>query len=587
MPDISIQTRNIDAVVQSAGNSDAAYARTNERISEIEEKLSQNVDTQRVWQAHHPMTDAVNSDGNLETDIAIGKDFASGDKITPSVVVVSRIEENNGSESPVGTEFANIYSYIEQTGNDSEKYPKAIAGVTVNASGGDNDSSGVVGYSCKLDIPENGSQKAGIGDAVGVGGSAYQYSSQKGLVMGGEFSVHQNVSGTTASPVATANNQSIGLHITTKSTQSRVWSGISIDAQDTVTANSSTHYGYWNAITILRSCFAQCGEGYVPGTVGISMANCKKQYPDKAIYLGNANYHLYRSNNMAIRSLCSSFDISSGDSHSAGLRLVAKKGEISYSCYKNGNTKYYTAPNPSVASDVYLYDGTTLTAQNLEITEADTDETIGEYIKISDVIYSRSTADDISIDIPPAESSYIGFYDGQLGADRTTNLTKRAVITNTVGNNNQLYFRVYDEQGQNYIGLSLSRDANCLRPLYNNQMSLGHASYKWSNIYCNTDVISTSDRNQKEEIEDIDERLFKAWSKVNYKVFKFKDGKRKHFGLIAQEVDQAFQSEGLNARDYGLFCEDKDEDGNTYLGLRYSECLALECAYLRHKIEGV
>lgn len=115
-------------------------------------------------------------------------------------------------------------------------------------------------------------------------------------------------------------------------------------------------------------------------------------------------------------------------------------------------------------------------------------------------------------------------------------------------------------------------------------VNLGTANKKWDNIYANTGTINTSDRNLKEDIQDIDERLLRAWGKVNYKTFKFKGGDRKHIGVIAQDIQAAFQSEGLNARDFGLFCEDTDENGNTILGVRYSECLALECAYLRSKL---
>ena len=114
--------------------------------------------------------------------------------------------------------------------------------------------------------------------------------------------------------------------------------------------------------------------------------------------------------------------------------------------------------------------------------------------------------------------------------------------------------------------------------------SLGSATYKWGNIYANNGTINTSDRNLKENIQDIDDRVLKAWSKVGYKIFKFKGGDRKHFGVIAQDVDDAFKSEGLNAREFGLFCEDVDENGNKILGVRYSECLALECAYLRNRL---
>ena len=115
-------------------------------------------------------------------------------------------------------------------------------------------------------------------------------------------------------------------------------------------------------------------------------------------------------------------------------------------------------------------------------------------------------------------------------------------------------------------------------------VNLGTSSKKWDNIYANTGTINTSDRNCKTDISDIDEKILRAWSKVNYKIFKFKGGTRLHIGLIAQDIDDAFKSEGLNAREFGLFCEDVDENGNKILGVRYSECLALECAYLRNRL---
>lgn len=138
---------------------------------------------------------------------------------------------------------------------------------------------------------------------------------------------------------------------------------------------------------------------------------------------------------------------------------------------------------------------------------------------------------------------------------------------------------VYKFQGNSFISSVAASTTET--PLYAN---LGSATYKWGNIYANNGTINTSDRNLKEDIQDIDERLLRAWGKVNYKTFKFKGGDRKHIGVIAQDIQAAFQSEGLNARDFGLFCEDVDENGNKILGVRYSEALALECAYLRYKI---
>ena len=161
----------------------------------------------------------------------------------------------------------------------------------------------------------------------------------------------------------------------------------------------------------------------------------------------------------------------------------------------------------------------------------------------------------------------------------TSNPSSDSDQDSTIPTNTETDAIIYKFQGSSFISsVTASTQEN---PLYAN---LGSSLYKWGNIYANNGTINTSDRNFKEDIRDIDEKILKAWGKVNYKVFRFKGGNRKHIGVIAQDIDEAFQSEGLNARDYGLFCEDVDESGNTTLGVRYSEVLALECAYLRSKI---
>lgn len=160
-------------------------------------------------------------------------------------------------------------------------------------------------------------------------------------------------------------------------------------------------------------------------------------------------------------------------------------------------------------------------------------------------------------------------------------------------------------------------------------VSLGTASYKWSEIFADNAVINTSDERLKQDIEDIDERVFRAWEKVDFKQFRFKnavnekgENARIHFGLIAQQVKEAFESEGLDGFRYGLLCYDEwgdefeeneitdkkaeyDEEGNVIspaevhtekklvreagnaYGIRYGEALALECAYQRWKLEQI
>ena len=115
----------------------------------------------------------------------------------------------------------------------------------------------------------------------------------------------------------------------------------------------------------------------------------------------------------------------------------------------------------------------------------------------------------------------------------------------------------------------------------NPSQTLGLASKRWSVIFSATGTINTSDKNQKEEIQDLSEAELRVAQacKGLVKRFKFKGGTRKHIGVIAQDVRDAFTAEGLDAHEYGLFCSDTwtdEETGEevTQLGIRYEELLA-------------
>lgn len=168
-------------------------------------------------------------------------------------------------------------------------------------------------------------------------------------------------------------------------------------------------------------------------------------------------------------------------------------------------------------------------------------------------------------------------------------------------------------------------------PWGDNILDLGLASNRWKEIFAGTGTINTSDEREKQDIEPIEDAVFRAWAKVNFVQYRFRDAVAKkgdnariHVGLIAQRVKEAFESEGLDAFEYGLLCynewDDEYEDvevvdveevrdengevitpqqshkekrlvnaaGNRY-GIRYDEALALECAYqrwLNNKLEA-
>jgi len=138
------------------------------------------------------------------------------------------------------------------------------------------------------------------------------------------------------------------------------------------------------------------------------------------------------------------------------------------------------------------------------------------------------------------------------------------------------------------------------------KMYLGTSNAKWNTVYASTSSINTSDRTTKQQIEvisDAEARVATA-AKALMRKFKFNDSveekgedARIHFGIIAQDLQDAFSAEGLDASKYAMFCSDTwwEHEGKTYnfqedapedaveitqLGVRYSELLAFIIATL-------
>ena len=193
-------------------------------------------------------------------------------------------------------------------------------------------------------------------------------------------------------------------------------------------------------------------------------------------------------------------------------------------------------------------------------------------------------------------------------------------IRNTANNTNTTLAKVYTGGTLATLGP--------VRNLSDNAFPCGMPEYRWTNVYAASGSINTSDKREKESITEPDDAIIRAWEKVRFKVFQFRDAVAKkgadsarlHVGVVAQEVLEAFSAEGLDATRYGLLCYDKWDDeyedvvvvdipevvddeglvvtpekshiehrlvtpaGDRY-GIRYEEALALECAYLRHRMK--
>ncbi|MCP3017949.1 tail fiber domain-containing protein [Cupriavidus basilensis] len=146
-------------------------------------------------------------------------------------------------------------------------------------------------------------------------------------------------------------------------------------------------------------------------------------------------------------------------------------------------------------------------------------------------------------------------------------------------------------------------------------------------MYAGTGTINTSDEREKQDINPISDDVLDAWSDVQFVQYRWRDAveskgdaARKHIGVIAQRVHEAFAARGLDAFSYGLLCFDEwhdafedipatyddtgavDENGAPVLslaepakrvqtvvagnrwGIRADECLFLEAALMRREL---
>lgn len=164
------------------------------------------------------------------------------------------------------------------------------------------------------------------------------------------------------------------------------------------------------------------------------------------------------------------------------------------------------------------------------------------------------------------------------------------------------------------------------RPGASAAVDLGADAYRWNNVYNSSGAITSSDARLKQDISAFSDEVLDAWASVEWRQFRFRsaaeakgEDARVHAGLVAQEVEEAFASRGLDASRFGLFCHaawgDEYEEVKVKVGeaetddcgrivkpeqyeterrlvrkagdeysIRYAEALCLEVALLRREI---
>jgi len=162
----------------------------------------------------------------------------------------------------------------------------------------------------------------------------------------------------------------------------------------------------------------------------------------------------------------------------------------------------------------------------------------------------------------------------------------------TVGSIGTVYGRFFIGNDDTFITFKGSTDtiypATSSGGGRDNAINLGDSGTRFKDIYATNGTIQTSDRNEKQDIAELSEaeQRVAVAAKGLLRKFRWKsaveekgDEARTHFGIIAQDLQDAFTAEGLDAGDYAMFInttwtDEETGEEKSRMGVRYSELLA-------------
>lgn len=153
------------------------------------------------------------------------------------------------------------------------------------------------------------------------------------------------------------------------------------------------------------------------------------------------------------------------------------------------------------------------------------------------------------------------------------------------------------------VGINLASGSYYFRPKSTDYTTYcAGANYRWETVYAKNALNTSSDLNQKREINLIsdDDRYVRLFDLIEPYSYKFKNGDRVHTGFISQYVESAMEQVGLTAEELGFFCKDIktrfdeelqedvpifDEKGNqVYVySLRYEEYISILTAKIKQQ----
>lgn len=147
------------------------------------------------------------------------------------------------------------------------------------------------------------------------------------------------------------------------------------------------------------------------------------------------------------------------------------------------------------------------------------------------------------------EDYVLGFMFPKISVKQISNGQYSDILT--VNNSGEMFFGI----GKSSI-IFHSTTIDFVTPKTDNSIYLGSSNKRWKNIYAASSVISTSDKNEKKCIEDLDgSRAMDLIMGIRTKIFKFIDGSsdRTHWGMISQDIEELLEELGMDSKDFAGF----------------------------------
>jgi hypothetical protein len=183
-------------------------------------------------------------------------------------------------------------------------------------------------------------------------------------------------------------------------------------------------------------------------------------------------------------------------------------------------------------------------------------------VKFDDYVYDANVGDDF----------FLRFFNSEIGAGACGGIGYNHTSL-SIGTSSGFLFTTDTVYPWN-VNLASTREG----------INLGNTSSPFYSIALRISPIVTSDTKFKDNIRDLTEAekrvAVKCKKLLRAYTLKFDPESKVQVGVVAQELQQAFQDESLDANNYSLFVSETDDSGETTLAVRYEQLLAFIIAAL-------